>query len=134
MNRLLAYTHRNSSIWASTASPIKRSRCTLYKGYVKQTNRLNERISELFARRSGRPRAAAYSELTRRLGFEYNGTVLHEYYFGNLKKSGFDHPDHNAAFYQAAEASFGRYDLWRTDFIAVGQMRGGVGRSVTRTR
>jgi Fe-Mn family superoxide dismutase len=25
----------------------------------------------------------AYSELTRRLGFEYNGMVLHEYYFGN---------------------------------------------------
>ena len=26
-----------------------------------------------------------YSELTRRLGFEYNGMVLHEYYFANLK-------------------------------------------------
>ena len=29
----------------------------------------------------------AYSELKRRLGFEYNGMVLHEYYFGNLKKA-----------------------------------------------
>jgi Fe-Mn family superoxide dismutase len=30
----------------------------------------------------------AYSELTRRLGFEYNGMVLHEYYFGNMKQGG----------------------------------------------
>jgi flagellar motor protein MotB len=30
----------------------------------------------------------AYAELTRRLGFEYNGMVLHEYYFGNLKRGG----------------------------------------------
>jgi Fe-Mn family superoxide dismutase len=28
----------------------------------------------------------AYSELTHRLGFEYNGMVLHEYYFENLHK------------------------------------------------
>ena len=27
----------------------------------------------------------AYSELTRRLGFEYNGMVLHEYYFDNMR-------------------------------------------------
>lgn len=26
----------------------------------------------------------AYSELTRRLGFEYNGMVLHELYFENM--------------------------------------------------
>jgi hypothetical protein len=32
------------------------------------------------------------SELTRRLGFEYNGMVLHEYYFGNLIKGGAQHP------------------------------------------
>jgi hypothetical protein len=30
----------------------------------------------------------AYSEITRRLGFEYNGMVLHEYYFENLKSGG----------------------------------------------
>ena len=29
----------------------------------------------------------AYSELTRRLGYEYNGMVLHEYYFENLHKT-----------------------------------------------
>jgi superoxide dismutase, Fe-Mn family len=30
----------------------------------------------------------AYSELTRRLGFEYNGMVLHEHYFGNMTREG----------------------------------------------
>ena len=30
----------------------------------------------------------AYAEMTRRLGFEYNGMVLHEYYFGNMKPGG----------------------------------------------
>lgn len=66
----------------------------------------------------------AYSELTRRLGFEYNGMVLHEYYFGNLKRAGSGNPDRDSAFYQAAEASFGRYEIWRADFTSVGKMRG----------
>ena len=61
----------------------------LYEGYVKETNNLNEKIAEFIKdgqSRSGRD--AAYSELTRRLGFEYNGMVLHEYYFENLKSGG----------------------------------------------
>jgi len=66
----------------------------------------------------------AYSELTRRLGFEYNGMVLHEYYFGNLRRHGDGEPPRDAAFRRAAEASFGRYELWKTDFVSVGKMRG----------
>ena len=46
-----------------------------------------------------------YSELTRRLGFEYNGMVLHEWYFGNLKNGGSGDPDKGSAFYKAAEAT-----------------------------
>src|ERR1044071_1985809 len=60
----------------------------LYEGYVKETNNLTEKISEFL--RDGKvdqEEVPAYSELTRRLGFEYNGMVLHEYYFGNMKKS-----------------------------------------------
>ena len=30
----------------------------------------------------------AYSELTRRLGSEYNGMVLHEFYFDNMRRGG----------------------------------------------
>jgi len=97
----------------------------LYEGYVEETNRLTEKIKELLATGQIDPEEMlAYSELTRRLGFEYNGMVLHEYYFANLKRGGSDHPDHASAFYQAAETSFGRYEIWRADFMGVGKMRG----------
>ena len=50
--------------------------------------------------------------------------VLHEYYFGNMKKDGSVDPDRNTDFYKAAEQSFGSYDIWKTDFVGVGKMRG----------
>src|ERR1044071_4118525 len=97
----------------------------LYEGYVKETNKLTEKISEFL--RDGKvdqEEMPAYSELTRRLGFEYNGMVLHEYYFGNMKKQGAGDPDKASRFFQAAEASFGSYDIWKADFVSVGKMRG----------
>ena len=95
----------------------------LYEGYVKGVNDLNQKIGELLADGNvDKEEYPAYSELTRRLGFEYNGMVLHEYYFGNLKSGGSANPD--KAFTTAAEKSFGSYDLWRTDFVSVGKMRG----------
>src|SRR5207249_10958407 len=66
----------------------------------------------------------AYSELTRRLGFEYNGMVLHEYYFDNLTKSRRSEPTSTSAFRKAADESFGSYATWKTDFVGVGKMRG----------
>ncbi|MEW6296828.1 MAG: superoxide dismutase [Thermodesulfobacteriota bacterium] len=97
----------------------------LYEGYVKETNRLTEKIDEFL--RDGRvdqEEMPAYSELTRRLGFEYNGMVLHEYYFGNLKKDGGGDPARNSPFAVAAEQSFGGYDVWKADFVGIGKMRG----------
>jgi Fe-Mn family superoxide dismutase len=66
----------------------------------------------------------AYSELTRRLGFEYNGMVLHEYYFENLSSQASLEPDGTSAFRRRAEASFDSFDRWKTDFASVGKMRG----------
>jgi len=95
----------------------------LYEGYVKGVNDLNQKIGELLADgKVDKEEFPAYSELTRRLGFEYNGMVLHEYYFGNLKSGGSGTPD--KAFSTAAEKTFGSYDRWRTDFVSVGKMRG----------
>ena len=97
----------------------------LYEGYVKETNRLTEAIAEILKDgRVDQEEMPAYSELKRRLGFEYNGMVLHEYYFSNLKKDGGDDPARNSAFLQAVKSSFGSYDLWKTDFTSVGKMRG----------
>ena len=61
----------------------------LYEGYVKETNRLMDKLSHYSMNGSIDPRdIEVYSELTRRLGYEYNGMLLHEYYFGNLKRAG----------------------------------------------
>ncbi len=97
----------------------------LYEGYVKETNNLTEKIAEIL--KDGQvdhEEMPAYSEITRRLGFEYNGMVLHEYYFGNMKAVGAGDPDRNTHFFKATETSFGSYDLWKADFVSIGKMRG----------
>jgi len=97
----------------------------LYEGYVTQSNLLTEKISEFIQDGNiDQEEMPAYSELTRRLGFEYNGMVLHEYYFGNMKRGGAGDPERNSSFLKAAEQSFGSYEVWKTDFVGVGKMRG----------
>jgi superoxide dismutase, Fe-Mn family len=97
----------------------------LYEGYVQGTNQLLEKIDEcLKDRKVDHEEMPAYSELTRRLGFEYNGMVLHEYYFANLRKQGGGEPNAGSAFHTAAEQSFGSFEVWKTDFTSVGKMRG----------
>src|SRR5215216_2028649 len=85
----------------------------LYEGYVKETNNLTAKISEFLKDgKVDQDEMPAYSELTRRLGFEYNGMVLHEYYFGNMEKgSTATDPEKGSRIYRAAEESFGSYDI-----------------------
>jgi Fe-Mn family superoxide dismutase len=97
----------------------------LYEGYVTNTNLLTEKIAGFL--KDGKvdhEEMPAYSELTRRLGFEYNGMVLHEYYFGNMKSGGSGDPAKNSQFLKAAEESFQSYDIWKADFMSIGKMRG----------
>ena len=92
----------------------------LYEGYVKSVNELNEKIAEVLADgRVDKEEFPAYSELTRRLGFEYNGMVLHEYYFDNLKRHGSGDPGRTSVFIKEAESSFGSYAVWKTDFSSI---------------
>jgi len=63
-----------------------------------------------------------FAELSRRLGFEYNGMRLHEYYFGNLTKRAGGAPDPSLR--DALAASFGDFETWKKNFAAVGAMRG----------
>ena len=97
----------------------------LYEGYVKETNNLTERINEFVKDGNvDQEELPAYSELTRRLGFEYNGMVLHEYYFENMMRGGTGDPDRASQFVKAAEMSFGSYAIWKADFVGIGKMRG----------
>ena len=98
----------------------------LYEGYVKETNNLTDKITAFIKDGNvDQEEMPAYSELTRRLGFEYNGMVLHEYYFDNMQSGGgLGDPKKNSQFIKAAEATFGSYDIWKTDFVGIGKMRG----------
>ncbi len=97
----------------------------LYEGYVTNTNLLTERIGTILEDgKVDQEEMPAYSELTRRLGFEYNGMVLHEYYFANMKKNGGDEPAAGSKFHEAAASSFPSYEVWKADFFGIGKMRG----------
>lgn len=94
----------------------------LYEGYVKNTNLLNEQISEQIKAGTAAGANPHFAELTRRLGFEYNGMRLHEYYFGNMTKNAGATPP--ASVSDALAANFGDFETWKKDFTATGAMRG----------
>lgn len=94
---------------------------TLYKGYVTQTNQLNTQLAELTMQ--GKAASLEYADRRRRYGFEYNGMVLHEYYFGNLK-AGVHEPEKSGAFSSIISKSFGSYETWKADFENAGKTRG----------
>jgi len=97
----------------------------LYEGYVTNTNLLSEKIASILEDGSvDKEEMPAYSELTRRLGFEYNGMVLHEYYFGNMKRNAGGNVARGSKFRAAIERSFPSFEIWKTDFVSVGKMRG----------
>jgi superoxide dismutase, Fe-Mn family len=92
----------------------------LYQGYVTNTNRLNETIAQMI--KDGKGNTPDCAELKRRLGFEYNGMVLHEYYFDNLQSTAPLSKD--GALYQKLQECYGSYETWEADFKNTGLMRG----------
>jgi superoxide dismutase, Fe-Mn family len=96
----------------------------LYAGYVKQVNKLNDELSQLQGRGKAFGMNPEFAELTRRLGYEYNGMILHEYYFSNLRRAADPAPARASALAQALTETFGSVDHWRTAFHAMGEMRG----------
>ena len=94
----------------------------LYQGYVKNTNLLTEQLMELSRNGQAAATHPAYAEMTRRLGFEYNGMVLHEYYFGNLAPQGKGEP--SGQLLEALGIGFESFEQWKADFVSVGSLRG----------
>jgi Fe-Mn family superoxide dismutase len=93
---------------------------TLYQGYVTNTNKVIESLENLF--KEDKVSSPEYAELKRRLGWEFNGMRLHEYYFENL--GGKDQIDKNGKLYKKIAEDFGSYENWEKDFRATGAMRG----------
>lgn len=75
----------------------------LYQGYVNQVNSLN-------------------STSKHRYGFEYNGMVLHEYYFENLTPGGKKLP--SGELQSSISKTWGNLESWKEDFIQTGKSRG----------
>ena len=96
----------------------------LYAGYVKQVNVLNEKLAEMLGRGKASGTDPEFAELTRHLGFEYNGMILHEYYFANLRPRSEPSPPSGSGLARALGDTFGSVDTWKTDFQAMGGMRG----------
>lgn len=93
---------------------------TLYQGYVTNTNKLMDTIAAMLKEeKAGTPE---YSELKRRMGFEFNGMRLHEYYFGNL--GGKSALDKSGRLGRKLAEDFGSYEDWEKDFKSTGKMRG----------
>jgi Fe-Mn family superoxide dismutase len=93
----------------------------LYQGYVNNTNILNEKVAELIA--AGKVGTPEYAELKRRFGFEFDGMILHEYYFTNMKANG-GALNPSSPLAQKIAEHFGSVEAWEADFKSTGMMRG----------
>ncbi len=93
---------------------------TLYQGYVTNTNKVLDLLAQML--KDNKTGAPEYSELKRRLGWEFNGMRLHEYYFENL--GGKSPLNKNSKLAQRLVQDFGSIENWEKDFKATGSMRG----------
>jgi Fe-Mn family superoxide dismutase len=93
---------------------------TLYQGYVNNTNKLIEIFGQML--KEGKTGSPEFAELRRRLGWEFNGMRLHEYYFENLGgKGGLEKAGKLS---KRISEDFGSYEAWEKEFKAVATMRG----------
>jgi len=99
---------------------LLRNHFTLYQGYVTNTNKALDILAAML--KEGKTGTPEYAEIKRRLGWEFNGMRLHEYYFGNLGGKGALDPGSRLG--KALAGEFGSVEGWETDFRAVGAMRG----------
>jgi Fe-Mn family superoxide dismutase len=93
----------------------------LYEGYVNNINKFNDTLVEL--EKDDKFTAPEFAELNRRLGWEWNGMRLHEYYFGNLIQGGKTMAE-DSNLSKMIEKEWGSFESWEKDFRAMGAMRG----------
>jgi len=96
-----------------------RNHIALYEGYVANTVKVADALKKLLA--EGKTATPEYAELSRRLGWEWNGMRLHELYFGNL---GAKPMNAKSRLLTKIAEDFGTFDNWEKAFRATGAMRG----------
>ena len=105
---------------AGFSEALLKNHITLYQGYVTNTNKLLDILDQML--KEGKTATPEYAELKRRLGWEFNGMRLHEYYFDNLRSTTPLDPDGRLG--NKLAGCFGSVDAWEKDFRATGAMRG----------
>ena len=93
---------------------------TLYQGYVTNTNKVMDTLAAMLT--EGKTGTPEYNELKRRMGFEFNGMRLHEYYFENL--GGKEAVNKAGKLSKKMAEDFGSYENWEKDFKSTAAMRG----------
>ena len=118
----MAYTAKDYSALIGLpgfSETLLKNHFTLYQGYVTNTNKVLDTLDAML--KDGKAGTPEYAELKRRLGWEFDGMRLHEYYFENLGAKPLA-PGGKLA--QKIAADFGSYENWEKDFKATGAMRG----------
>ena len=118
----MAYTAKDYSALIGMpgfSETLLKNHFTLYQGYVTNTNKVLDTLDAML--KDGKAGTPEYAELKRRLGWEFDGMRLHEYYFENLGAKPLA-PAGKLA--QKIAADFGSYESWEKDFKATGAMRG----------
>jgi Fe-Mn family superoxide dismutase len=93
---------------------------TLYGGYVTNTNKVTEGLAALV--KEGKAATPEFAEMKRRLGWEFNGMRLHEYYFENL--GGGDKLGSSSPLAAKLVEQWGSLEMWEKEFRATATMRG----------
>lgn len=99
----------------------------LYEGYVKHVNVLREQIADL-STLDAEKYAYAIMETRRRLGFEFDGMRMHEYFFRQFE-GGHSVLDTQSPLANALVEKYGSVDAFIAHFTQVGMTRG-IGWSV----
>jgi superoxide dismutase, Fe-Mn family len=94
---------------------------TLYQGYVKHANLINEKIATL----ADDPEKNSYTiaELRRRFGFEFDGMRMHEYFFEQFEGGSQVMNEDSSVALQIAN-HWPSYDAWKEQFISLSLTRG----------
>jgi len=91
----------------------------LYEGYVTHVTHLFDVQEEL--KKDSEKNAYALAEVTRRLGFEWNGARMHEHYFAQWEGG---HVPLSDNLTKAIETQYDGMEHWMSEFKAVAMMRG----------
>jgi Fe-Mn family superoxide dismutase len=96
----------------------------LYEGYVKHANLIMEKIKKLSERDDESDNAFVAAELRRRVGFEFDGMRMHEYYFEQFEGGPSPLNSTDGPLLDAVKDKYGNWDTFISGFKEICGTRG----------